>query len=87
MSKNNQIQLIKYSYITFIVSLALLIIGLAIIGSAHERTVRIPTYNMVDVSGTIAQSFQGFSLVLIGCSLLFIATWLLIKSYEMQDKK
>ena len=86
MSKITHIQLKKYSYYTFIVSFVILLIGLAVIGSAQERTVRIPAYNMVDVSGTIAQSFQGISLVLIGCSLLFIATWLRIKSFDFQDK-
>ena len=54
MTQTTHIQLKKYSYYTFIVSIALLLIGLAVIGSAQERTVLITTYNMVDVSGTIA---------------------------------
>ena len=83
MSTKLGFQYRKYSTIGLIASIILLLIGLAVIGSAAERTVRIPAYNMVDISGTVAQAFQGLALVIIGSSLMIISIWIRIKSFEL----
>ena len=72
MQKSNREILVNYSIYTLMISIILILIGLATIQSSRGMGEVYYQAGIVDISGTLTQLMTGFSLVFIGSNLLLI---------------
>lgn len=82
MQKSNREILVNYSIYTLMISIILILIGLATIQSSRGMGEVYYQAGIVDISGTLTQLMTGFSLVFIGSILLLISFWYRLKSLE-----
>ena len=82
MQKSYREILVIYSIYTLMISIILILIGLATIQSSRGMGEVYYQAGLVDISGTLTQLMTGFSLVFIGSILLLISFWYRLKSLE-----
>ena len=82
MQKSNREILVYFSIYTLMISIILILIGLATIQSSRGMGEVYYQAGIVDISGTLTQLMTGFSLVFIGSILLLISFWYRLKSLE-----